>query len=87
MVASVIDGDAVLGLHGTNRNYEEVRVGEWKGEEQKRSDGASRPHRYLELELPVMAEDGEEIPQPGGPNREEEGRERRGGRGVLMVES
>jgi hypothetical protein len=63
----VIDEDAVLWLPGANRNDEEVHAGEWKGEGQKRSDGASRPHRNLELELPVMAEDGEKIPQPGGP--------------------
>jgi hypothetical protein len=33
---------------------------------QKRSDEAYRPHRNLELELPVMAEDGDKIPQPNG---------------------
>jgi hypothetical protein len=73
----VIDEDAVLGLPGANRNDEEVRAGEWKGEGQKRSDGASRPHRDSELELPIMAEDGKGFLQPGGQIRGEEGREER----------
>jgi hypothetical protein len=80
----VIDEDVVLGLPGANQNNEEVRAGECKGEGQKRSDGASRRHRNLKLELPVMAEDGEGFLHPGGPIRGKEGREEREGRGVLM---
>jgi hypothetical protein len=62
-----------------------VRTGELKREVQGRSGGASGTHRNLELELPVTAEDGEKIPQPGGPIRGEEGREERGGCGVLKA--
>jgi hypothetical protein len=58
----------VRGSPGSNKNAEEVRMGELKREVQGRSGGASGTHRNLELWLSVMAEDGKGSEQPGGPN-------------------
>jgi hypothetical protein len=84
MAASGVIEEDVWGSPGSNKNAEEVRTGELKRVVQGRSGGASGTHRNLELWLSVMAEDGEGSDQPGGPNQEEEGRERRGGRGILI---
>jgi hypothetical protein len=45
-----------------------------EGEVQGRGGGPSGTHQNLELYLTVMAKDGEESGQPGGQNREEEGK-------------